>query len=112
MYLIDDSVLKQIARGNPAIVYLKDGIIQWKRTLQSISVKQFEKDAIDMNLIVKKSDNKKTLYSYTGLYLFFMIFLLIINRTHKVFKIKEYLIKENQNKSVPLHSDKKEINQK
>ena len=112
MYLIDDSVLKQIARGNPAIVYLKDGIIQWKRTLQSISVKQFEKDAIDMNLIVKKSDNKKSLYLYTGFYLFFMIFLLIINRMHKVFKIKEYLIKENQNKSVPLHSDKKEINQK
>lgn len=112
MYLIDDSVLKQIARGNPAIIYLKDGVIQWKRTLQSISVKQFEKDAIDMNTIVKKSDDKKTLYSYTGLYLFLMILLLIINRTHKVFKIKEYLIKENQNKSVPLHSDKKEINQK
>ena len=112
MYLIDDSVLKQIARGNPAIVYLRDGVIIWKRALQSLSVQQFEQDAIEMNLIVKDRDSAKVLFSYAGIFVLLMILLLAVNRSHKVFKFKEYLDKENQNKTVPLQSDKKETNQK
>ena len=36
IYNMDDSELKMIARGNPAVVYLEDGTIKWKRTLASL----------------------------------------------------------------------------
>ena len=36
IYNMDDSELKMIARGNPAVVYLEDGVIKWKRTLSSL----------------------------------------------------------------------------
>ena len=36
IYNMDDSELKMIARGNPAVVYLEDGVISWKRTLASL----------------------------------------------------------------------------
>ena len=37
IYNMDDSELKMIARGNPAVVYVQDGVILWKRTLSSLS---------------------------------------------------------------------------
>ena len=37
IYNMDDSELKMLARGNPAVVYIEDGIIMWKRTLSAIS---------------------------------------------------------------------------
>ena len=36
IYYMDDSELKMVARGNPAVVYLEDGVIRWKRTLSSL----------------------------------------------------------------------------
>ena len=36
IYNMDDSELKSLARGNPAVVYVEDGIIRWKRTLSSL----------------------------------------------------------------------------
>lgn len=88
MYTIDDSVLKQIARGNPAVVYVNNGVIVWKRSLQSIPISQFENDMNDMSAIHRPLDDKKTLWSDITLYLGLMLALLAINRTHKLFKIK------------------------
>lgn len=106
LYMIDDSILKQIARGNPAIIYLKDGIIQWKSALRSIPMADFNKDASDMSLIANTFDAKRNLYSLVLLYISSMCILLAINRTHKVFKLKSYLSKKNKNKDVTLHSQK------
>ena len=36
IYNMDDSELKSLARGNPAVVYVEDGAIRWKRTLSSL----------------------------------------------------------------------------
>lgn len=36
IYTAEDTSIKEIARGKGSVVYLKDGIIQWKRTLSSI----------------------------------------------------------------------------
>ena len=81
-------MLKQIARGNPAVVYVNNGVIVWKRSLQSIPISQFENDMNDMSAIHRPLDDKKTLWSDITLYLGLMLALLAINRTHKLFKIK------------------------
>jgi len=36
IYNMDDSELKMVARGNPAIVFLQDGVITWKRAMTSL----------------------------------------------------------------------------
>ena len=36
IYNMDDSELKSLARGNPAVAYVEDGVIRWKRTLSSL----------------------------------------------------------------------------
>ena len=36
IYTAEDTSIKEIARGKGSVVYLKDGIIHWKRTLSSI----------------------------------------------------------------------------
>lgn len=41
-YTVEDTSLKQLARGTMSIVYLRDGVIQWKRTLSS-----FDFDTVD-----------------------------------------------------------------
>lgn len=35
-YTVDDTTLKAMSRGTMSLIYLKDGIIQWKRSLSSI----------------------------------------------------------------------------
>lgn len=36
IYQADPKMLKELARGNAALVYLKGGVVRWKRTLSSI----------------------------------------------------------------------------
>jgi len=56
IYSADDTSIKEIARGNVAVVYLKDGIIQWKRTLTSI----------DSDFFVTPDDSVLDRLAYSG----------------------------------------------
>lgn len=88
LYVIDDSELKAIARGNPAIVYVKDGVIEWKQTLQSISSERMLREADNFSQIIIGLDNGKMLMMINIGYVALMILLIIINRSHKVIKLK------------------------
>lgn len=37
IYSVEPTLIKELARGHAAIVYVRDGIVMWKRTLSSIS---------------------------------------------------------------------------
>ena len=71
---MDDSELKMIARGNPAVVYLENGTIQWKRTLSSLDLREvvntYDADGIMTNLMLA--------------YLAAMLVLSLLNRSHLV----------------------------
>ena len=111
MYSIDDSQLKQIARGNPAIVYVKDGVIGWKRTMQSLSMEQFRQDNPDFMKLISDVDNSKLFMSLNIAYLISMIMLLIVNRTHKVVKLRPFGRKKNQDKpEIETESQNKDVN--
>ena len=83
IYNMDDSELKMIARGNPAVVYLEDGVIGWKRTLSSL-------DGVTMpdhfGELTDDYDPDAILTALMLAYLAGMIALLMINRTHLVIK--------------------------
>jgi uncharacterized membrane protein YphA (DoxX/SURF4 family) len=79
MYHMDDSELKMVARGNPAIVYLEDGTIKWKRTLSSLeNVEQ----PMELSELGKDYDADGILTNLMLIYLAAMLGLLIINRSH------------------------------
>ncbi len=68
IYSADDTSIKELARGNVAVVYLKGGVIQWKRTLTSI----------DGDLFVSPDDRTLERLSYSGMNyfgLFTLVFL-------------------------------------
>ena len=81
LYSIDDSTLKMIARGNPAVVYLRDGHVVWKRTLQSISM-EFITNERDMEGIGSDFNQDRWLKGLSLGYALLMALVLIVNRTH------------------------------
>lgn len=83
LYLADGDELKALVRGNPALVYLKDGEIKWKRSLQSIT---FE-DISQAGTIDRVGDNtnaRRRFMWLTAAYLAAMFLLLIANRTYSL----------------------------
>ena len=49
IYTSDDTSIKEVARGNPAVVFLRDGNVIWKRTLSSVDVEDFMAPDIDLD---------------------------------------------------------------
>ena len=62
IYSADDTSIKELVRGNVAMVYLVDGVIKWKRTLTSI----------DSDLFVSPDDMTLDRLSYPGLNYFWL----------------------------------------
>lgn len=90
IYNIDDSILKQIARGNPAIVYVENGKIVWKTSMQSIPLERFEESIASLSDLSTQI-NETSLLRYSLFYVGFLFLLLIINRTHRLPKINRFL---------------------
>ena len=80
---MDDSELKMVARGNPAVVYLKDGVIQWKRTLSSL---EGVEQPIELDEMGKDYDADAILSRLMLYFIIAMLALLFINRTYPVMK--------------------------
>lgn len=99
IYSADDTELKVFSRGNPSVVYLKDGKIVWKRTLQSINVTRIEdavKDNKDLIWIASDYDGDARLQMFSVVYLSIMVLILILNRSYRVYKFSARLIKKNR----------------
>ena len=81
IYNMDDSELKMMARGNPAVIYLEDGVIKWKRTLSSLDSVDPATELSDMGNAYNAPGILRSLWMA---YLLAMLALLLINRTHVV----------------------------
>ncbi len=99
IYNMDDSELKMLARGNPAVVYLEDGAIKWKRTLASLDDIEQPVELADMN---KGYDADNIITNLTLAYLLAMLALVIINRTHLMVRYLYY----KRNKKHPFTNNR------
>lgn len=100
LYLTDDSQIKMIARGNPSVVYLKDGVVKWKRTLQSISMDSIANiDGLEQ--LSSDFNPQQWIKAATLTYIIFMFCLLLINRTHVVFRLRRRLSAHKKTVSKP-----------
>ena len=89
IYNMDDSELKSMARGNPAVAYVEDGVIRWKRTLSSLdNVEQ----PVELGAMGDDYDADAILTRLMFSYLAALAIILLINRSHLV--IKHFLRKK------------------
>lgn len=79
VYTADDTQIKMVARGNPAVVYLEDGRIIWKSTLRALDTKDFLSPDAPQDLALYARDNRALLRNATGIYLALIAFLAILS---------------------------------
>ena len=83
IYNMDDSELKMIARGNPAVVYVEDGVIKWKRTLSSLDSAE---QPIQLSALGDDYDSDAILTRLMLAYLAALAVILVINRAPLVIR--------------------------
>ena len=111
-YTAEDTSIKEIARGKVSVVYLKDGIIQWKRTLTSIPTDVFSSDDKE-NAFDKLYLQKNKYYNFTYFTHIFTAIILIIFAINLFFVAVKFIFSRlNKKKNVTLHSENKDIDKK
>ena len=86
----DDSEIKMLARGNPAVVYVEHGTIMWKRTLSSLMTDKLLKENVPLSKFSDDFSPKKTLWTFLSPYFLLMIALLFVNR---IYPVTDFIIK-------------------
>lgn len=80
IYKAEDTQIKMLVRGNPALVYLHDGKIVWKSTLRSIDTEMLENEELSgTSLAALGRENIEILRDVTGLYLALMLVLIFFS---------------------------------
>jgi amino acid permease len=103
-YMAEDTSLKEIARGKIAVVYINNGIIQWKRTLSSIPSDIFStpQENIIENLNFNGEDRFK---SISFIFVSILTLILILNIT--ILAVKRSFSRKNEKKNVTLQDENK-----
>ncbi len=79
IYTAEDTAIKEFARGNISIVYMRDGIIRWKRTVSSIDVSNLSKKDDEL-LSLLYTNGKQQFIMLTIIYLLLLLILPLIDR--------------------------------
>lgn len=69
IYTSDDTAIEEVVRGNPAVIYLEDGVIKWKSSLRAIDIDDFEDKQIDKDPMSFARDDWKIFRSLTWIFL-------------------------------------------
>lgn len=84
LYLSDDTLIEEVVRGNPGIVYLDNGRIIWKQTLASIDIDDFTRPEVSEDASTFAEDNARLLRDTIGIYLIFIALLIFISFTPRM----------------------------
>ena len=82
MLVADDSDIKMMARGNPAVVYLDNDTIRWKRTLGSISADVIHDRQLTLDRLGEDIQPASLLRKIAIFYAMALVVILVLNRTH------------------------------
>lgn len=84
IYTADDTQIKEVVRGNPGVVYLENGKIQWKSTLTAINIDDFLLPEATYDARNFSFDNLKILLNCTYIYLIIVGVLIVLSFTPKI----------------------------
>lgn len=82
IYKAEDTQIKMLVRGNPALVFLNDGKILWKSTLRSLDTEVFDPSETEGEAMTFESmarDNKTILVNIIGMYGVLMLILVFFS---------------------------------
>ncbi|MDE6296596.1 MAG: DoxX family protein [Muribaculaceae bacterium] len=68
VYTAEDTVLKELVRGNPAVVYIENGEIMWKSTLRAINTDDFMAPETATNPMAFSHNDRAVLINTSALY--------------------------------------------
>lgn len=92
IYKMDDTEIKTMARGNPALVRVNDGMIVWKMSLGAVDLTDIHK------MDVESGDGFSALVGLSALLILLMAILLVVNRTPLLVKFTIRLKKNRKKK--------------
>lgn len=79
IYTADDTAIKELARGNPAVVFTENGIVKWKSTLKAINVDDFLAPGTSSNPMSFATDNTRILVNASLIYIAVMALLMALS---------------------------------
>ena len=86
-YHIDDSQLKSIARGNPAVVVVEHGKLLWKQTLASLNDDKVRHPGYPVNQYNADYHPQNVLAKAVRYFLLALLLLLIVNRAYLFYRL-------------------------
>lgn len=97
IYNAEDTDLKELSRGNISVVYLKDGIIRWKRALSSIDSDYFSNAEGKEGLLEELNYNSRYIFGiFTLIFLALELFLYLLDKSGRILKVR--LLRKNPKK--------------
>lgn len=69
IYTAEDTVLKELVRGNPAVVFIRDGVIRWKSSLRALNTDDFMAPETGANPLAFALNNTILLINGSAIYL-------------------------------------------
>lgn len=104
IYRMDDSELKSMARGNPAVVVVENGKLMWKRTLASLDRDKVRAEKCSVMSYNSDYHPDEVIERLTRLFLLSLVALLVVNRSH-VLALCIYRVRRKKAKKTPASKD-------
>jgi len=93
IYTADDTSIKEVARGNPAVVYAENGKVVWKSTLRSLPIDDFLSPGTSDDPMSFRRDDHRTLMNLSLIFISVMAVLMVLSflpRLQGVFSNSRY----------------------
>lgn len=105
IYTADDTQIKEVVRGNPGVVYIINGEVEWKSTLTALNVDDFMSPEISDDASSFGIDNGLILRNCIYLYLIIMALLIFLSFSTR---LKAYYFKKSNHGDTNsiIHDDK------
>lgn len=86
IYTADDTAVKEVVRGNPGVVFLRDGVIAWKSTLDALDADDFMSADRDYDPMEFRFDSRRALLNCFYVYLAVMAVLIVMSFTPRMIR--------------------------
>ena len=103
LYSVEDTDVKEMARGHISFVYLRDGVIQWKRTLSSIDESLFTDNESDTSFDQLYFDGTRIFVIITTIHAALLLILIVFGAFIMI--LTRRIWRKNEKKELPLHNE-------
>lgn len=106
VYTSDDTLLKELARGDAALVYLDGGLIKWKRNIYSLpgDFPDFETDHNELEDVMVV-DSGTMIYKLSAVYVSILAFVFILGLFRVRKKERQIMSQSNVEKESSAHKE-------